>query len=106
MDVHLQQLIIRWWKKDGPARLNAVYRVVPQIMVWMLWKRRNGRRYDKDSSLNDLIYQCDKLIYYFIKVRFPGIQIPNQWEGMVRVLLNYKPKLLYQPIVWNIPQSG
>lgn len=40
-------------------------------------------------------------IYHFIKLRFPWLEVPKSWEGMVQKLQRYKPTLYYRVVRWN-----
>lgn len=103
---HLQQVFIKCWKMSGSTKIQQVFKVVPMIIVWELWKRRNARRHGKELSISSLIYYCQNSIYLFVRKRYPGISIPTDWEGIISVLQEYKPKLYYYPVTWTMPEEG
>ncbi|KAH0715081.1 hypothetical protein KY284_007986 [Solanum tuberosum] len=65
--MQLQHLITNWWTITGPIKIQRIFKIVPAILLWELWKRRNARRHDKDVSLFKLIQQCQHTINQFIR---------------------------------------
>lgn len=63
-------------------------------------------RHEKQVSFKTLIYQNQVMVYYLIKQKYPWIEVPKDWKGMIRVLMMYKPKLYYYPVKWESPQEG
>lgn len=91
------------WSLDAPDKLLPIMKVVPIILMWALWKRRNGRRHVKDMSYESLVHQCLQLLYFVIRVKYPWIQIPRDRIGLINTFANYKPKLYHYPIKWEFP---
>lgn len=59
---HLKQLITKWWDFEGPANIQIIFKVIPEIVLWELWKRKNSRRHGKEVSLSRMIHQCQLII--------------------------------------------
>lgn len=34
--IHLQQMVIQWWKVKGPSKIRNIYRIVPALILWKL----------------------------------------------------------------------
>lgn len=60
------------------------------VIIWELWKTRNARRHEKKINFYNLILRCQQIIYHFIWTRFPWIEVPKDWEGMVKILQCYR----------------
>ncbi|KAH0655771.1 hypothetical protein KY285_030653 [Solanum tuberosum] len=78
--VHLQQLIISWWKATGPVKIQKIFKLVLVVLMWELGKRRTARRHDREC--------------------------PVIWEEEVKLLKCYKPKLLHKAVTWNMPDTN
>ncbi|KAH0757706.1 hypothetical protein KY290_021199 [Solanum tuberosum] len=103
--IQLQRVITNWWKAKGPIKIKRIFKIVPAILLWELWKRRNARRHDKNVSLFKLVQQCQHTINQFIRYTYPWITSPTHWEGIVKYFYQYKPKLYYQAISWQKPKE-
>ncbi|WMV38401.1 hypothetical protein MTR67_031786 [Solanum verrucosum] len=104
--VHLQRLIISWWKPTGPVKIQKIFKIVPVVLMWELGKRRNARRRDREMNLYKLFQQCQNTINQFIKQTYPWIQCPVIWDEVVKLLKCYKPKLLHKVVTWNMPNTN
>ncbi|XP_033509087.1 uncharacterized protein LOC142166776 [Nicotiana tabacum] len=51
------QATVRCWTLQTVPRLKPIIQAVPSIVVWELWKRRNGYKYGNPASINRVIYQ-------------------------------------------------
>ena len=49
--MHLQQLIITWWKFELLPQLQGVMRAMPTINMWTIWKRRSSIKHDETQLL-------------------------------------------------------
>ncbi|WMV24105.1 hypothetical protein MTR67_017490 [Solanum verrucosum] len=104
--VHLQQMITSWWKATGPIKIQRIFKIVPAVLMWELWKRTNARRYGKEVSLSKLIQQCQHTINQYIRHTYPWTQNPVHWEGIVSYFYHYKPKIFYQAVSWHKPERN
>lgn len=73
------------------------------IILWMLWKRRNTRRYGKDIQFEALVYQCQQMLYYVVKSKFPWVGVTKDQRNMTTTLDAYKPRLYHYPGKWELP---
>lgn len=55
--VNLKQLVQRWWEHKMPTKLDAILKVVPAMIMWELWKMRNGNRHGKEITYQQMYYQ-------------------------------------------------
>ncbi|XP_060181602.1 uncharacterized protein LOC132611207 [Lycium barbarum] len=55
--MHLQQVILKWWTANVMPRLKPIFYVVPSIIVWELWKKRNGDKNKDKVTISKIIYQ-------------------------------------------------
>ncbi|KAH0732001.1 hypothetical protein KY289_003189 [Solanum tuberosum] len=70
-NMHLQQVIIHFWRITGPSKLMRVYRAIPSLIMWTLWKRRNARRHGGDINFHNMVVHVQKLIRQLIVMWFP-----------------------------------
>ncbi|KAH0665329.1 hypothetical protein KY285_026535 [Solanum tuberosum] len=103
---NLKQMITEWWKRNTPIKIQFLFQAIPIIIVWELWKRRNARRHGMDTSFFKLRNQCVNTIIQLIKMKYPWIKVPREWEEIVKVLREYKLKLHYCTVSWRKPYSG
>ncbi|XP_060182250.1 uncharacterized protein LOC132611910 [Lycium barbarum] len=71
--LNLHQVITKWWTADTLSRLNPIFYAIPSIIMWELWKKRNGDKHGNKVSTNRVIYQASSNIQQLVKVRKPGI---------------------------------
>ncbi|XP_049362856.1 uncharacterized protein LOC125827594 [Solanum verrucosum] len=106
MEGGLQQAITKWWEEATKPKLKAIFQVIPAILMWELWKRRNSRRNGREVKYETLLQQCQEVVFKLVKTLYPWIRFQKSWENLVEVLKEYKPKLYYQAITWVRPQMG
>ncbi|XP_049396567.1 uncharacterized protein LOC125860610 [Solanum stenotomum] len=105
--LNLQEVIFKWWEHEAPNKLQQILKVVPAVIMWELWKRRNSYRYGKEVTYNNMYYQCQLILYQLVRTKFPWIkEMPYHWQQMVETLQNYKPTLHYQVVRWTKPSDG
>lgn len=100
--------IIRvWWNKVESQRLQQIYKVIPVLICWKLWKRRNNRRYGGDTSINIMIHNIQTNIHYLIRTLYPRTKISNiVWDEVIKDLAEFKPKLYHLVVTWKPPPVG
>jgi len=49
-NMHLSQVINQWWEIKVHHQVNYIFHVVPAIILWELWKRRNKVRHGGNMS--------------------------------------------------------
>lgn len=90
----------------APIKLSSVYRAIPALLMWELWRRRNNRRHGKDMGFERILQQTQDVVYKLVKVKYPWIEAPKEWEGIISVLQGYKPKIYYLAMKWDLPEQG
>ncbi|KAH0696182.1 hypothetical protein KY289_013664 [Solanum tuberosum] len=71
--VHLQQLITIWWDWPGQHKVKQIFKTIPPIIMWELWKRRNARKHGKEVSYSRLLGQCLHTVQMLLKVMYPRL---------------------------------
>lgn len=105
--LHLQQLITTQWNCPGKHKLRRILKVVPAIIMWELWKKRNAGRHGKEVTLARMVVQCQNTIKLLIKVKYQWLVIcGHEWKEMVFQLQAYTPKLHYILVKWIPPNVG
>lgn len=105
-ETHLQHQITKWWTMDSSTRLHPILKVVPLIIIWFLWRRRNLKRHDKDMYFDTLAYQVQYMIVLVTKAKYPQIRNDTNWNGLLQVIKSYKPKLFHYPVRWTFPNPN
>lgn len=65
--------------------MRTIFIIVPTVIMWRLWKRKNTRRHDQDVNCVKLISQCKNTNYQFTKLVFSVIRCHHSWEEMITV---------------------
>ncbi|KAH0669679.1 hypothetical protein KY289_024172 [Solanum tuberosum] len=56
-DMHWKQIIMTWWTIDTTPKLVTVYRVMPAIIIWIIWKRRNEIKHGGNVAFMEMEYK-------------------------------------------------
>ncbi|XP_060211977.1 uncharacterized protein LOC132639556 [Lycium barbarum] len=106
-ELNLHQVITKWWTTDTLARLKPIFYAIPSIIMWELWKKRNGDKHGNKVSTSRVIYQASSNIQRLVKLRKPGIRsVPHRWLEMLKILENFVPKLQITKVLWTLPAAG
>ncbi|KAG5619982.1 hypothetical protein H5410_005200 [Solanum commersonii] len=79
----LHQMIKIWCTKPTTTKLSCIYRAIPSLVMWELWKGRNNRRHEKEINFERLLQQTQLAVHRVVKVKYPWIDTPKEWEGIV-----------------------
>ncbi|XP_060195488.1 uncharacterized protein LOC132624780 [Lycium barbarum] len=105
--LNLHQVITKWWNTDTLARLKPIFYAIPSIIMWELWKKRNGDKHGNKVSTSRVICQASTKIQQLVKLRKPGIRsVPHRWLEMLKILENFVPKLQITKVMWTLPAVG
>ncbi|KAG5616090.1 hypothetical protein H5410_015914 [Solanum commersonii] len=70
----LQQIIIAWWKHKASPKLQEVYRAIPTIVLWTIWRRRNAIKYGNNIKYEEMVNQIVGVVRQLIKHKYPWIK--------------------------------
>ncbi|XP_060211852.1 uncharacterized protein LOC132639424 [Lycium barbarum] len=105
--IHSQQVMLKWWGVDVKPRMQAIYNIVPSIIVWELWKKRNGDKHNNKVTDARVIYQASTLIQQLVRLRKPGIQhVPHRWPEILQILESFVPRLKVTKVLWEFLVEG
>ncbi|KAM3340710.1 hypothetical protein P3S68_028344 [Capsicum galapagoense] len=97
-------MVVLWWTKKSTSKLNMIFKAVPAIIMWILWKRRNTIKHDGSTHLNGMVCQVQQVIKKLIKTTYPWIKLKGwTWEEVVDSMGTYRPKLHFQKVLWKKP---
>ncbi|KAH0757310.1 hypothetical protein KY290_020803 [Solanum tuberosum] len=100
----LQHLKIAWWKQKASPKLPEVYRAIPAIILWTIWKRRNVIKHGSNISYEEMVNQVVGVVRQLIKQKYPWIKrIEWSWLEIIIRIECYKPKLHYISVTWKSP---
>ncbi|KAH0715007.1 hypothetical protein KY284_007912 [Solanum tuberosum] len=51
-NMRLPHVIMSWWYSEGPSKLRMIYKTLPTVITWVLWRRRNSRKHGGDLTLH------------------------------------------------------
>ncbi|KAG5579245.1 hypothetical protein H5410_049872 [Solanum commersonii] len=104
--MHLQQLIIEWWKFNTSPQLQRVMKAIPTIIMWTIWKRRNNIKHGGNTTLSGMVVQVQDMVRKLVKTLYPWIHLEsNLWPDIVMKLKWYTPKLHYNSVPWKPPDT-
>ncbi|WMV13941.1 hypothetical protein MTR67_007326 [Solanum verrucosum] len=90
----------------APSKVMEIYKVIPALITWTLWKRRNSRKHGGDISLQNMISQVLQNVQFILKKKFPWIEMRGQnWEEMIRRLGANKSRLYHCIVRWDAPHE-
>ncbi|XP_075084871.1 uncharacterized protein LOC142168109 [Nicotiana tabacum] len=103
----LHQAIVRYWTASVVPRLQTIMQALPSVIVWELWKRRNGNKYGEAVTINSVIFQVSSSLQSLVKIRKPRLQkVPHNWSELLLVMENYTPALKITKVIWEYPTPG
>lgn len=104
--INLHQEIHKWRSYEENPKIRKIFKAVPIMLIWELWKMRNARKHRKDTTLVIMKHQVQKNVFYIIKVTFPRIKyVPFYWDVMPTTLLENNPRLYYLIVKWYLPKN-
>ncbi|XP_019231591.1 PREDICTED: uncharacterized protein LOC109212407 [Nicotiana attenuata] len=101
------QAIVKCWTMKVVPRLQPILQALHSIIIWELWKRRNGYKYGESVSVNRVMYKISTMLQYRVKFRKPSLQhVPHKWPDLVIMMEQYTPKLKYTKVLRELPEQG
>ncbi|XP_060182300.1 uncharacterized protein LOC132611964 [Lycium barbarum] len=79
--LQLQQIITKWWTLSSNDILKPIFQVIPAVVMWELWKRRNAINDDKRRSVERCIYQVFLTIQRLVLCNTDGASRGNPGRG-------------------------
>lgn len=89
--MELSHVIMTWWYSDGPDKLKIIYKILPVVITWILWKRRNIRRHGGDLNIQGMIFQVLQITQFMIERKFHWIKLKG--KDMIEILGASKHRL-------------
>lgn len=53
-----------------------------------------------------LLHQTQESVHTFAKTKYPWIDFPKEWDGIVTLLQSYKPRIHFLAVRWELPEQG
>ncbi|XP_060216354.1 uncharacterized protein LOC132643852 [Lycium barbarum] len=105
--MHLSQVINLWWEATVNQHIRRIYQVIPTIIVWEIWKRRNAILHGGKMTVNKLKYQILHTVDLFMKASRKNFRYaPYSWMDFIKALHAYSPKLKVIQVCWKPPDNG
>ncbi|KAH0765453.1 hypothetical protein KY285_001324 [Solanum tuberosum] len=64
-----------WWYVEAPSKLRLVFRAIPALILWSLWKRRNHIKHGGQLNLEGMVKQVTKNIQMLTSGRNAGLNL-------------------------------
>ncbi|WMV25650.1 hypothetical protein MTR67_019035 [Solanum verrucosum] len=75
--IFLTKVLRKFGFAEASNKLEQVLKVIPAIIMWELWKRRNSFKHGMETSYNRMYYQCQLTIHQFIR----GFEVDSSLPG-------------------------
>lgn len=69
----IQQAIVSWWTEESNPKLTRMFRAIPAIIMWTLWKRRNYIKHGGSVPFAGMVLQVQEVIKKWLKVFSHGL---------------------------------
>ncbi|XP_060182106.1 uncharacterized protein LOC132611743 [Lycium barbarum] len=107
LGMQLTQVITTWWELAENQHTKMIYQIIPVVIVWELWKRRNTIQHGGKVSVNKLKYKIMHTVILFMKTRRSNFKYaPYSWQELLKSLQSYSPKVKIYQVCWRPPDSG
>ncbi|KAH0761374.1 hypothetical protein KY290_017447 [Solanum tuberosum] len=100
---NLPKMRINLWYSDEPDKLKIIYRILPVVITWILWKRRNIRRHAGDLNIQGMIFQVLQITQFMIERKFHWIKLKG--KDMIEILGASKHRLFHCIVKWQMPHE-
>lgn len=100
LTLNLKQVIRKWWTIAGNTRLKFVFQVVPIVILWFLWKRRNTILHGGSYSIGKVVWNVNDILLKVIKIRFKDKYEVNNWSFILNELNNYRVRYSFKIVRW------
>ncbi|XP_060170510.1 uncharacterized protein LOC132601447 [Lycium barbarum] len=103
----VRQLLQIWWNTDCPSKFRTIFKAIPMVTMWQLWKWRNTFLHGGRMSINKVIYEINMIIYQMCKMRFPGQNnLPRCIPQILQIFEAYRPRIVSKIVKWDFPKPG
>ncbi|XP_059292434.1 uncharacterized protein LOC132045876 [Lycium ferocissimum] len=76
----VKQVLQVWWKANCPPKFRAIFKAIPTVTMWQIWKWRNIVLHGGKMSIYKVIYEINMIIYQICRLRFPWLNnLPRWW---------------------------
>jgi len=84
--LNLKQSIRLWRDMEGNSRSKTVFHIVPFVVIWGIWKRRNIVLYGGQYRIGKIFWEIDTILGRFMKVRWKMETLGKKWSELVDLL--------------------
>lgn len=95
-----------WRNQQISPRLNDVYNMVPIVILWFLWKRRNTIRHRVNYHEKKIFQEITNISIKFIKLIYHLKVIERDWVKIVDKLQSVRVFYSFKLIKWIPPDNG
>ncbi|XP_060202517.1 uncharacterized protein LOC132630953 [Lycium barbarum] len=65
----VRQLLQIWWNTDCPSKFRTIFKAIPMVTMWQIWKWRNTVLHGGRMSINKVIYEINMVLYNLCRMR-------------------------------------
>ncbi|XP_060216614.1 uncharacterized protein LOC132644078 [Lycium barbarum] len=103
----VSQILQVWWNADCPSKFRTIFKAIPMVTMWQIWKWRNTVLHGGRMSINKVIYEITMIIYQMCRMRFPEQNsLPRCIPQILQVFEAYRPRIVSKIVKWDFPMPG
>ncbi|KAH0669675.1 hypothetical protein KY289_024168 [Solanum tuberosum] len=91
---------------QGNTRQKVIFQVIPNLILWFLWKRRNIVLHGGNYTTSKVIWDINSTVQKFMKLKFQYTDVPSTWPQMVALLDVFRPRFVSKWVKSHPPPSG
>ncbi|XP_060202575.1 uncharacterized protein LOC132630997 [Lycium barbarum] len=103
----VRQILQVWWNADCPSKFITIFKAIPMVTMWQIWKWRNTILHGGRMSINKVIYEINMIIYQMCRMRFPWqTNLPRCIPQILQVFEVYRSRIVSKIVKWDFPMPG
>ncbi|XP_071925430.1 uncharacterized protein [Coffea arabica] len=103
--IMIRHKVIAWWLKSGRTMyIRFLFRILPALICWNLWKTRN--KFVFEGRVATVTQVCGRIVnklHESFGTRFQGVSIPRSWSDLLDVVAGLRMSVNVLTVRWKCP---